>query len=326
MLKTRKGEYWMKSSKMSQFTSFLFVLPYFVMFVCFLLIPILYGIYISFHEWDLLSKDRPFVGLQNYIAIFTPDSHLNSVFFNGLFNTFKFVIFTVPLLVVIGLVLALLITSLPKKVQGFFRTIYFIPYVVSVSVIAIVWLWLLDTNSGLINQYLNVLGFNSIPWLTKIPFAWISIVIATIWWTIGFNMILFINALNEVSEELYESASIDGANGWKKLIHITLPSIRPVMLFVFITSTIASFNVYGQPYLMTRGGPGNQTEVLLMSIVDEAFSQRQLGTSSAMAIIMALIMIGISIVQFKVSRASEEGKFKRNKNKAQRKSKKGVEA
>ncbi|MCL7746812.1 carbohydrate ABC transporter permease [Halalkalibacter alkaliphilus] len=309
----------MKNSKLSKLTSFLFVLPYFVMFVCFLLIPIIYGLYISFHSWDLLSKDRPFVGLQNYIAIFDPGTHLNSVFFNGLFNTFKFVIFSVPLLVVIGLLLALLVTNLPKKVQGFFRTVYFIPYVVSVSVIAIVWLWLLDTNSGLINEYLSVLGLDPIPWLTRIPYAWISIVVATLWWTIGFNMILFINALNEVPEELYESASIDGASSWKKLIHITLPTIRPVMLFVFITSTIASFNVYGQPYLMTRGGPGNQTEVLLMSIVNEAFSQRQLGSASAMAILMALIMITISVIQFRINRASEEGKFKR-------KGKKGVGA
>lgn len=317
----------MKKSTMSQFTSFLFVLPYFIMFVCFLLIPIIYGVFISLHEWDLLSKDRPFVGLQNYLAIFDPNSYLNSVFFNGLANTFKFVIFTVPLLVAIGLALALLITNLPKRVQGFFRTIYFIPYVVSVSVIAIVWLWILDTNSGLLNEYLVLLGFDPIPWLTRIPYAWVSLVMATIWWTIGFNMIILINALNEVPGELYESASIDGANGWQKLFHITLPSIRPVMLFVFITSTIASFNVYGQPYLMTRGGPGNQTEVLLMGIVKEAFSQRQLGSASAMAILMALIMITISIVQFKVSKANEEGFLKRKpRTKKESDEKKGVRA
>jgi len=291
----------MLKSKKSKLTSFLFVLPYLVMFTSFLLFPIIYGIYISLHNWDLLSMDRPFVGLQNYINLFNTDSYLHSTFFNGLANTFKFVIFAVPVLVVIGLALAILVTNLPGRIGTFFRTVYFLPYVISVSVIAIIWLWILDTNSGLLNEYLVMFGLDRLPWLTRLPYAWISLVAATVWWTIGFNMILFINALNEVPNDLYESASIDGASSWHKLIHITLPSIRPVMLFVFIMSTIASFNVYGQPYLMTRGGPGNSTEVLLMGIVDEAFSQRQLGSASAMAIMMALIMISISIIQFRLS-------------------------
>jgi multiple sugar transport system permease protein len=165
----------------------------------------------------------------------------------------------------------------------------------------------LDTNSGLLNNYLMKLGFDPIPWLTELPFAWISIVGATIWWTIGFNMIIFINALNEVPEEFYEAASIDGAGAWSKFIHITLPSIRPIMLFVVITSTIASFNVYGQPYLMTRGGPGDSTEVLLMGIVSRAFEQRELGSASAMAIMMSLIMIVVSIVQLKISNPKGQG-------------------
>lgn len=214
-------------------------------------------------------------------------------------------IYSVPLLVLIGLGLALLINSIPGKFKGFFRTIYFIPYSVSVSVVAIIWLWLLDTNSGMINQYLQKLNLPLIPWLTDLPWAWISIVIATLWWTIGFNMVIFINALNDVSEELYEAGSLDGASRWQRFIFITLPSIKPTMLFVTITSTIASFNIYGQPYLMTRGGPGTSTKVLLMNIVDEAFKQRQLGNAAAMSLLMALIMIGISIFQFRISKGKE---------------------
>ncbi|MBM7551463.1 carbohydrate ABC transporter permease [Thalassobacillus pellis] len=295
------------NKRKSSFTSALFVLPYFIMFMAFLVIPLLYGLYISFHDYGLLSNDRPFVGLDNYIAIFNPDSYLSSLFFEGLWNTFQFVIYSVPLLVIIGLGLALLVNSMPAKLRGFFRTVYFIPYSISVSVIAIIWLWLLDTNSGLINNYLTKMGFDPIPWLTTMPYAWISIVAATLWWTIGFNMIIFINALNEVPEDLYEASSIDGASAWQKFIHITLPSIRPIMLFVIITSTIASFNIYGQPYLMTGGGPGDSTEVLLMGIVEQAFEQRQLGSASAMAIIMALIMIIVSIIQFKISNPAKKG-------------------
>ncbi|WP_430790562.1 carbohydrate ABC transporter permease [Virgibacillus flavescens] len=291
----------------SKITSFLFVVPYLIMFVSFLLIPLIYGIYISFHDYNLLSSEHPFLGFANYINIFNPDSALNTLFFEGLWKTFQFVIYSVPLLVIVGLGLALLLNGLPRKIRGIFRTIYFMPYAISVSVISIIFLWILDTNSGLLNNYLMKLGFDPIPWLTELPYAWISIVGATVWWTIGFNMIIFINALNEVPEELYESASIDGAGSWRKFISITLPTIRPIMLFVVVISTIASFNVYGQPYLMTRGGPGDSTEVLLMGIVDQAFNQREIGSASAMAILMALIMIIVSIVQFKVSSPRKEG-------------------
>lgn len=295
------------NKRRSSLTSFLFVLPYLMMFIAFLVIPIIYGVFISFHDWNLLSSDRPFIGLKNYTDIIAPTSTLHATFMRGLWNTVQFVIYSVPLLMITGLSLALLVNHLPVKIRGFFRTAYFIPYSISVSIIAVLWLWMLDTNSGLINQYLWKLGIDPIPWLTKLPFAWISIVIATVWWTVGFNMIIFINALNEVPEELYEAANIDGANSWAQFIHITLPSIRPVMLFVLITSTIASFNIYGQPYLMTRGGPGDSTEVLLMGIVKEAFELRQLGAASAMAVTMSLIIIVISVSQFLIVNKKGKG-------------------
>jgi len=294
-----------KSSWKSQLTSSLFVIPYLSLFIVFLLIPIGYGLWMSFHNWDLLNPVHEFVGLKNYQKIFDPTSYLNDLFFEGLKNTAQFVVYSVPVLVTVGLGLALLVNTLPGKISGIFRTVYFIPYAVSVSVVAIIWLWLLDTNSGLINQYLQKLNLPLIPWLTNLPWAWISLVVATLWWTIGFNMVIFINALNDVSEELYEAGSLDGASRWQRFIHITLPSIKPTMLFVVITSTIASFNIYGQPYLMTRGGPGTETKVLLMNIVDEAFKQRQLGNAAAMSLMMALIMITISIVQFRISNRKE---------------------
>ncbi len=294
-----------KRNGKSAFTSSLFVLPYLILFSLFLFFPILYGVWISLHEWDLLSPQHQFVGLKNYLDIFQPSSYLHDLFFSGLWNTLQFVFYSVPLLIGTGLALALLVHALPGRCKTFFRTVYFIPYSISVSVVAIIWLWILDTNSGLVNQYLMKWGLPIIPWLTNMPWAWVSLVIATVWWTIGFNMVIFITALNDVPEELYEAGALDGANGWQKLIHITLPSIKPVMLFVMITSTIASFNIYGQPFLMTRGGPGDSTSVLLMNIVDEAFKQRQLGTSAAMSLLMALMMITISIIQFKLSNKKE---------------------
>lgn len=291
----------MRISRFSRFTSFLFVLPYLTAFGMFLLFPILYGIFISLHNFELLSTEHEFVGLRNYIDIFTPGTHTNSLFLRGLWATTQFVLFSVPLLIAAGLGLAMMLNALPSKLRGLFRTFFFLPYALSASVMAVIWLMMLDTNAGFLNGLLTRLGWTGIPWLTDLPWAWVSLIGTTLWWTVGFNMIIFINALNEVPEDYYEAASIDGANAWQKFTSITLPSIRPVMLFVMITSTIASFNIYAQPFLLTRGGPGDSTKVLLMNVLDQAFVRRELGSASAMAILMALLIIAVSIVQFKLT-------------------------
>lgn len=287
----------MNRKKLDQLTSSLFIIPYMIAFIIFGMGPMIYGIWVSFHDWNLLSKNHKFVGLKNYIDIFDKQNYLNEYFFNGLSNTFKFVLLSVPALVIFSLLLALLLKNLNQKEQNFFRTIYFAPYVLSVSVISVIWVWLLDTNSGFFNQILNkTFNLNFIPWLTEVPWAWISIVLATLWWTIGFNMVIFINGLNQVPDDVYEASSIDGANKLKQFFHITLPSIKPAMVFTILTSTIASFNVYGQPYMMTKGGPGNSTKTLLMYIVDEAFNNRNFGKSSAMSIMLAIIILFVVMV------------------------------
>lgn len=291
----------------SKLTSSLFVLPYLVCFAAFLLFPILYGVYISLHNFELLSPTHEFVGLEHYFKIFTPGTYLNSLFFSGLWNTIQFVIYSVPLLIAVGLGLAMLLQILPGRIRGLFRTFYFLPYALSASVMSVIWLMMFDTNTGFLNSLLFDLNVSPIPWLTDLPWAWISLVLTTLWWTIGFNMIIFINALNQVPEDYYEAASLDGANSWAKFIHITLPTIKPVMLFVMITSTIASFNIFAQPFLLTRGGPGDSTKVLLMNVLDQAFIRKEMGSASAMAILMALLIIIISIVQFRLTYGGKEG-------------------
>lgn len=296
----------MKTTWQSRLSSSLFALPYLICFSIFLLFPIMYGVYISLQNFELLSKDHEFIGFTHYIEIFTPGSYLNTTFFHGLWNTLQFVIYSVPLLIIIGLALALLVNQLPVKIRSLFRTFYFMPYAVSASVMSVIWLMMFDTNAGFLNSMLSKLNIDMIPWLTDMPWAWVSLVSTTIWWTIGFNMIIFINALNEVPEDYYEASSIDGANTWEKFIHITLPSIRPVMLFIMITSTIASFNIYAQPFLLTRGGPGDDTKVLLMSVLDQAFKAKDVGSASAMAILMALFIMVISIIQYRLTYARKE--------------------
>ncbi|WP_238655391.1 carbohydrate ABC transporter permease [Paenibacillus piscarius] len=296
----------MKTLWTSRLTSFLFVLPYLAAFALFLLFPILYGFVISLQDFELLSAAHPFVGLRNYVTIFTPGTYENSIFFRGLWTTLQFVIYSVPLLIITGLGIAMLVNALPAKLRGLFRTFYFLPYALSASVMAVIWLMMFDTNAGFINSLLQKLGLTGIPWLTATPWAWIALVLTTLWWTIGFNMIIFVNALNEVPEDYYEAASMDGANAWKRFVSITLPSIRPVMLFVMITSTIASFNIYAQPFLLTRGGPGDTTRVLLINVLDQAFVRKDIGSASAMAILMALLIMLVSVVQFRLTNRKEK--------------------
>jgi ABC-type sugar transport systems, permease components len=290
-----------KSGWRSRLTSTLFLVPYLMSFGVFLLFPIGYGIYISLHDFELLSTEHPFVGLDNYVRIFTSGTYENSLFFNGLWATLQFVVYSVPLLIAVGLALALLVNHLPRKIRGLFRTVYFMPYAMSASVMAVIWLMMFDTNAGFINSALAKLGIQFIPWLTALPWAWVSLVVTTIWWTIGFNMIIFINALNEVPDDYYEAASLDGASSWAKFWYITLPSIRPVMLFVMITSTIASFNIYAQPFLLTRGGPGDATKVLLINVLDHAFIRKEIGSASAMAMLMALLIMIVSVMQYRLT-------------------------
>lgn len=260
----------------------------------------------SFQDYELLTSIHKFIGLQNYIDIFTAGNYTHTSFLQGLLGTFKFVIYSVPFLIVVGLALALLVNGLPTKVRGVFRMIFFSPYAISASVMAVIFLRVFDTNTGLLNIILSKLHFQSqIGWLTDLPWAWIALIGATLWWTIGFNMLIFINALNEVSEELYEAAMIDGANAWQKLLYITVPSIRKIIIFIIITSTIASFNIYAQPSLMTRGGPGSETTVLLMNVFDVAFGQHKMGAASAMALLMALMIVVVSIIQFRLTNEKE---------------------
>ncbi|WP_274654772.1 carbohydrate ABC transporter permease [Paenibacillus humicola] len=288
----------MTSSWKSKLTSSLFVLPYLACFAVFLLYPIVYGIVLSLQKYDMLQTHQ-FVGFKNYVDLFTPGTYSHDQFVRGLLGTVKFVVYSVPVLIVVGLAMALLVNALPSRGRGLFRTVYFLPYAVSATVMATIWIRVFDTDTGFINLLFDKLHIHRqqhIGWFTDTPWVWIALVLSTVWWTIGFNMMLFINGLNEVPEEMYEAATLDGANAWQKLMHITLPSIKNVSSLVVIMTVIASFNVFAQPNLMTRGGPGSETTVLIMNIFDVAYGQHQGGAASAMALMLGVIMIVVSVV------------------------------
>lgn len=282
--------------------SFLFLLPFLICFILFWVAPFIYGIYMSFHDWSLARGAGEFVGMENYLTILRSGNMYNKLFSTGLKNTLLFVLISVPCLVIISLGLALLVDNLPKKKQPIFRTIFFISYSISVTAVASIFLWLFNENGGFINNILinlNIIG-KPINWLTQQPYAWIVILITTIWWTIGFNMILFINALNDIDESIYEASYIDGANFIDRLIYIIIPSIKNVLFYIILTTITASFNLYGQSQLITGGGPAQSTNTLIMNIQQVVLAMNDLGVGSAMAIIMGIIMIIVFIIQRRV--------------------------
>ncbi|GAB4522008.1 MAG: sugar ABC transporter permease [Anaerolineae bacterium] len=290
---------------------YLFILPHLAFFVVFAGFPFFLGLGISLLEYDFLRPEATrFVGLQNYLNLFTPGTVEYPVFWNALINTFEFVVMSVPLLIIIPLFMALLLnTNLTGK--NLFRAIYFAPWVLSSAVVGLLGFWIFQSQGGLLNYYLKEIGWMTPRWLSSMPWAWYAILIITVWWTSGFNMIIILAALQNIPDSLYESASIDGANWWERFIYITIPMLRPVLVFIIIITVIASFNLFAQPLFMTNsGGPaqpggGGATEPIMLRIYNESFVRNRMGTGAAMSFVVASIMIVISYFNFRIFRSRE---------------------
>lgn len=279
-----------------QFSSFLFVVPFLIAFILFVGYPIVYGFIVSLHHWNSLAGDLGFVGFGQYATLFNANNLFAQEFWTGMKNTVTFVIISVPLLLAIPAIVAYLIYRSPFK--SFFRAIYFFPTVLSVTAVTSLWSWILQTQGGAVNNLLSA----HIPWLVEQPWAWISIDLATIWWTMGFNMIIAYAGFTQLPQSTMEAAALDGAGSIRTFWSIALPQIRPVLAFITVTSTISSFNLFAQSLLMTGGGPGSTTEPLTMVIYNQAFNGMHMGSASAMSYLMALILAIISLIQYRVTR------------------------
>lgn len=292
---TKKVSGKINSKKHTKLTPWLFVAPHLVIFTIFFLIPIVFGLYISFTNWDLIGTPK-FVGLANYKEILFDSK---SVFYeqlrNGLKNTIFFVILSVPFCIIVPLLMALALNVKPA-LGKFFQALFYLPSLFAISAVVIIWQLMFNTTYGPVNNIFNL----KTVWTGTQPWAWIAIVVVTVWWTIGGNMIIYQAALNGISKDYYEAAEIDGASRTQQFFKITLPSIRGQILYTVVMTTIAQFNVYGQPLMLTNGGPDSSTSVLLMYIQQNAFGQGQsiAGVASAMAIILGLCIMVVSIVQF----------------------------
>jgi multiple sugar transport system permease protein len=287
-------------------TPYLFMAPYLVLFVIFIVIPVFYGVWISLHNWDYLLPGKPWVGLQNYVNLFTPGSTTSGPFWQSMEATGKFTLYSVPLLVVIPLLVALILNErFPGRT--FFRVVYFAPYVLGVAVIGILWRYLLDTNVGLVNYYLGQLGLpDKIPWTNELPWGWVALVGPTVWWTLGFNSVIYLAGLQDIDPALYDAAKVDGANRWRRFLHVTLPGLRPILLFVITVTILASANVFGQSYLITEGAPGDETQSAIMYIAEEGLRNFNMGSASAMSYVLAIFLAVISVANFALFRYRED--------------------
>jgi multiple sugar transport system permease protein len=285
-------------------TPYLFILPHLIFFVLFLVWPFFFGMFTSLFQFDYLRPDnRPFVGLDNYTRLFDPATIQAANFWRSMRATVEFMIWSVPPLVVFAVFLAVLLNNKVRG-QNFFRVTFFAPYTLSVTAAAVIWWWLFQ-NQGLVNQILVGLGLGPRQWLSTMPDAWFAITIATIWWTIGFNTVIILSALQDIPASLYEAAAIDGANAVRRFWHITLPMLKPVLVLVITITLLASANLFGQPFIMTAGGPTQRTETVIFQIYAEGIRRGQMGSAAAMSIIITSFLLILTAINFKFFGKSE---------------------
>jgi len=283
-------------------TAWLFLAPYLVLFTAFVLIPIGLGLWMSVHNWDPRLPGKPFVGLENYKDLITPGSVEFEPFWNSMQATGIFTLFSVPLLIVVPLAVAIVMNQrFPGR--NFFRAVYFAPYVLGVAVVGVVWRFLLDANIGLVNNYLGV----ALPWLSSLPEAWVALIGVTVWWTLGFNAVIFLAGLQDIPREQYEAAEVDGATRWQSFRHVTLPGLRPVTAFVLMITIIASANMFGQSFIMTNGAPGTETRTAIFEIANTGLREFEMGAAAAASWILTLLLILTSVGVFWLFRDRNEG-------------------
>lgn len=271
-------------------TAYLFLLPYLLFFLAFRLGPALVGLGMSFTNWRIVGQPQ-WIGWRNFEAM--PRDNL---FLEALKNTALFTVVTVPLLIIFGLALAVLLNQ-PYRGRTIGRVAVFIPYVLMSTVVGVLWTWILEKDFGLLNSYISMIGFSKIPWLVNQHVALLGIIITTIWWTVGYSMVLFLAGLQDIPEELYEAARIDGAGRWASFRKITLPLLAPTIFLVTLLSIINSFQVFDQAYVMTSGGPGTSTLTLVQYIYTTAFQFNKMGYGAAIAAILFAILIIAALIQ-----------------------------
>ena len=291
----KKGD----TARRTDFTGYLFVLPFLIAYGLFLVWPVILGLRMSFFDWSLVGTGTTdFLGLANYRELFAdPD------FWASLWHTILFTLLTTPPLVLLALGLALL-ANRAVPARWFFRLAFFAPYVLPVSTVALIWVWLYQPGFGLINSYLVSLGLPEVDWLAGENVAMISVAIATVWWTIGFNFVLYLAGLQEIPEELYEAAALDGAGAYQQTRFITIPLLSRTTFLILVLQILASLIVFDQIYIMNTQGGLNYTATrpVIQYIYEQGFTQYRIGFAAAMSYVFFVMILVFTIMQFVLSR------------------------
>lgn len=284
--------------------AYLFIIPGLILYVVFLIYPILKAFQMSFYEWSIMPGEiNKFVGLANYVRAYS-----DPIVGLSLRNTIVYTIVTVPGQMVLALFIALLLNNITKG-KIFFRAVYYIPVVTSWVIVSLLFQYLFQSPKGIINYMLvNVLHViqEPVPWLQVASTAFIPILALGIWKGIGWTMVIFLAALQTIPPDLYEVAEVDGANGWQKLIKITLPLIRPTLVFTLVMLMIGGFNVFISVFLITGGGPLRKTEVILSYMYHQAFDYLDFGYGAALSFILTFIIVTLSFLQIRFLRKPKE--------------------
>jgi multiple sugar transport system permease protein len=286
--------------RQSVLTPYLFLLPGFLLFAVFRLYPLLDGLRLSFTNARLGRSAQAWVGLANYERLLD-DTRFHVSLANTAFYT---VASTVPVLA-IPLVLAVALNR--GRLRTVLRSAFFFPFTLSVVTVGLTWLWLLDPVVGPFNYYLKAAGAPARSWLADPVTAMWAIILTTVWWVTGYYLVIYLAGLQDIPRELYEAAALDGASAWRSFWRITLPLLRPVLLFVFVTHIIGSFQIFGQVFILTNGGPGDGTRTVVQHLYETAFQNFfHFGSASAMAWVLFAVILTFSVLQFRLLRGHTE--------------------
>lgn len=275
------------------FVPYLYILPALLLYGAFFIGPVLYSLRLSLLDWNLVSPNYQFVGLANYTRVLTSPG-----WWHSLQVTTLYVLGTVPVAVVLGLAAAVLVVR-ENRQNSAWRALFFIPVVTTIASASLIWTYLFNSQIGVINQGLRLLGSEGPNWLSYPGWALLAICIVGVWKVFGYNMVLFIGGLKTIDPQIYEAATMDGAGAWRQFWRITLPLLSPTLFFVLIISIISSFQVFATVSIMTRGGPNNSTDVMVYHIWQFAFQFFDVGYASASATLLFLIVGALTLFQFR---------------------------
>ena len=286
-----------------KYTPYLFILPAAAVLIVFFFIPFFQTIGLSFFDYSNSIYNPTFNGIDNYTKLFQ-----EPIFYQVMFNTFMYLVIAVPFLVIFPLFVAILIN---QKIKGItiYKLVIYLPVIISIVVAAIAFKWLYS-NQGILNYLLSLININSIGWLTDTNWALFSVAVVTIWKGIGYYMMIYLASLMSVPQDLYEAADIDGANFWQKHFTVTIPHLMPTIALVSTISTISAMKVFAEIYVMTKGGPLNSSKTIVYYIYERAFENLDLGYASALAVVLLIIVMAISLINilcFEKNKYSEEG-------------------